>query len=185
LLEADGPQLQTARLLLRRWRERDLEPFAQLNADPEVMEHFPATLSRGQSDELVARIERGFERDGFGFWAVELREERSLAGFVGLGFVRDRMPFAPAVEIGWRLGREHWGKGIASEAALAARDHGFQTAGLVQIVAYTTARNERSRRVMTRIGMHHDPSGDFVHPAIDAADPTAPHVLYRVDRSPQ
>lgn len=176
-----GPELRTARLLLRRWREADLEPFARLNADPAVMEHLPGTLSAEQSRRLVERIEAGFERDGFGFWAVEPRGEGAIAGFVGLTRVGEELPFAPAVEVGWRLGREHWGRGIAAEAARVALAYGFREAGLREVVACTAVRNERSRRLMERLGMSRDPDGDFAHPAVPEGDPLAPHVLYRVD----
>jgi RimJ/RimL family protein N-acetyltransferase len=173
--------LRTERLLLRRWRPEDSEPFAQLNADPQVMEHFPATLTRAQSDELIERIERSFAADGFGAWAVELPGSIPLAGFVGLWRQNDeRLPFAPAVEIGWRLSRESWGRGIATEAASAAIGFGFGELGLEEIVSFTTVANTRSRAVMERLGMRRDPAEDFLHPQIAADDPLAAHVLYRI-----
>jgi RimJ/RimL family protein N-acetyltransferase len=177
-----GPELRTERLLLRRWRPSDLEPFARINADPVVMEFFPGLQPPLVSTELVARIEEEFERDGFGLWAVELPGEIALAGFVGLMRVREEMPFAPAVEAGWRLTPKAWGRGIATEAAKAALDFGFGPAALEEIVAYTSARNVRSRRLMERLGMHHDPAEDFDHPRIAASSPLAPHVLYRLRR---
>ena len=122
---AGGPALETERLLLRRWRAADLDALAAMNADPEVMEHFPETLSRAEAALLLARLQAGFERDGYGFWAVELRDGAALAGFVGISPVPDDIPLAPAVEVGWRLGREHWGKGIAHEGAQAAIGYGF------------------------------------------------------------
>ena len=122
-------------MLLRRWVASDLEPFAAINADPEVMEYFPATYSRAETALAIARLEAGFERDGYGFWAVELRAGGELAGFVGLSAVPEDIPFAPAVEIGWRLARPYWGQGIAREAAEAALQFGFETAGLSEIVA--------------------------------------------------
>ena len=173
--------LHTERLLLRRWREADREPFAELNADPLVMEHFPATLTRAQSDDLIDRIELCFETNGYGAWAVEVPGEIELSGFVGLWPQNDeRLPFAPAVEIGWRLNRISWGRGIATEAASAALAFAFGELGLREIVSFTTAGNARSRAVMERLGMSRDPAEDFIHPQIDAADPLAPHVLYRV-----
>jgi ribosomal-protein-alanine N-acetyltransferase len=179
-----GPELHTARLLLRRWLAADLEPFAAINADPEVMEHFPAVHSRTESALAIARLEAGFERDGYGFWAVELRASGKLAGFVGISPVPEDIPFAPAVEAGWRLAREHWGRGIAHEAAEAALEFGFQTIGLQEIVAYTAARNTRSRRLMERLGMRHDAGADFDHPRVLAGHPLGPHVVYRL-RSPR
>ena len=178
-----GPVLETGRLLLRRWRAEDLGPLAELNADPEVMEHFPATLSRTEVALLLARLEAGFERDGYGFWAVELRGEPTLAGFVGLSPVPRDFPLAPAVEIGWRLGRAHWGQGIAREAAEAALAYGFQTLGLEEIVAYTSTGNERSRRLMERLGMARDASADFDHPRIAAGDRLERHVVYRIENA--
>ncbi len=144
------------------------------------MEHFPATLSRRSSDELVARFEEEFERDGYGLWAVQVREDGRLAGFVGLTRVPARMPFAPAVEAGWRLGAEHWGQGLAAEAARAALLFGFERVGLQEIVAYTALSNARSQRLMQRLGMHRDRADDFLHPALDPRAPLAPHVLYRL-----
>jgi RimJ/RimL family protein N-acetyltransferase len=177
----EGPVLETERLLLRRWRAQDSEPFARLNGDPEVMRHFPATLTRTQSDELIERIESSFIRDGFGAWAVELPREIELAGFVGLWRQTDeQLPFAPAVEIGWRLAREAWGMGIATEAATAAIAFGFEQLGLEEIVSFTTVANERSRAVMERLGMSRDPAEDFLHPALAPEHPQAPHVLYRL-----
>jgi RimJ/RimL family protein N-acetyltransferase len=181
---AQGPTLQTERLLLRRWRAADAEPFARINADPQVMEYFPATLSRAESDELVARIERSFDEHGYGLWAVEVPGLLPFAGFVGLIAQRDpTYHFAPAVEVGWRLAREAWGRGIASEAAAASLEFAFDQLGVEEIVSFTTAGNERSQAVMKRLGMHRDPTEDFLHPSIDPADPLAPHVLYRIGAS--
>jgi RimJ/RimL family protein N-acetyltransferase len=176
------PQLQTERLLLRRWRPTDLEPFAAMNADAALMEHFPAPLSAEQSDALVQRIERCFEERGYGLWAVEVLDEGAFAGFVGLEPVVDELlPFAPAVELGWRLAQPFWGRGIASEAASAAVALAFEELALTDLVSYTAAINVRSRRVMERLGMCRDPAEDFVHPGLPAMHPLAPHVLYRLD----
>ena len=177
-----GPELGTPRLLLRRWREEDLDPFAAINADPAVMEHFPTAMSREQTGEMIEHFERDFERDGYGLWAVEVSATGALAGFVGLHPVSEAMPFAPAVEVGWRLGREHWGQGIAREAAEAALDYGFGALGLDEIVAFTAVGNLRSRRLMERLGMRYEQSADFDHPALAAGHPLTPHVLYRLPR---
>jgi ribosomal-protein-alanine N-acetyltransferase len=144
------------------------------------MEHFPATYSRAESALAVARLEAGFERDGYGFWAVELRATGKLAGFVGLSPVPEDLPFAPGVEAGWRLAREHWGQGIAREAAAATLEFGFETLGLHEIVAYTAPGNTRSRRLMERLGMRHDTGADFEHPRLPAGHPLERHVLYRL-----
>ena len=182
-MTGDGPQLRTERLLLRRWQAGDLEPLAAMSADPEVMEHFPATLSRTEAALLIARLEAGFARDGFGFWAVERRDDGALAGFVGLSPVPEDIPFAPAVEIGWRLAREQWGRGIAREAAVAALEYGFTTLGLEEIVAYTAEGNARSRRLMERLGMREDAAAAFEHPRVAAGSPLEAHVVYRLTRS--
>ncbi len=155
-------------------------PFAAINADPRVMEHFPSTLDAAQSDRLIELVEQSFQRDGFGFWAVELLESGELIGFVGLSTLADVFPCAPAVEVGWRLSFEYWGRGLAREAAAACLDYGFEEVGLEEIVALTAVRNERSQRLMRRLGMARDPQEDFLHPLLDAGDPLAPHVLYRI-----
>ena len=176
-------RMLTARLLLRRWRTSDREPFAELNADPEVMEHFPAALSREQSDVLVDRIETEFEQRGYGLWAVEVRETREFIGFTGLLADTFEAPFTPAVEVGWRLARAAWGHGYATEAGEAALAVGFDDAGLEEIVSITTPGNARSRAVMERLGMTRDPDGDFEHPSIPAGHRLRTHVLYRLRRS--
>jgi RimJ/RimL family protein N-acetyltransferase len=183
LTQPVGGDIRTERLLLRRWRERDREPFAAINADPAVMQYFPATLARERSDETIARIERCFQEHGYGLWAVEIVGELELAGFVGLDRVEPGVPFAPAVELGWRLARACWGRGIATEAARASCAFAFERLGLTELVAYTAAINARSRRVMERLGMTHDPAEDFPHPGIVAGDRLRPHVLYRLAAS--
>jgi RimJ/RimL family protein N-acetyltransferase len=181
-----GPRLSTERLLLRRWRAEDLGPFAAMNADPVVMEHMPGPLSAAESAALVERIEAAFDANGYGLWAVEVKEEAPFVGFIGLSSVDLDMPFAPAIEVGWRLARDCWGRGIATEAASAAVAFGFRELGLVEIVSFTAAGNLRSRGVMERIGMRRDPRGDFDHPRLAAGDPLRRHVLYRIEgrRSP-
>ncbi len=177
-----APELETARLLLRSWRPEDREPFAALNADPEVMEHFPAPLGRAESDALAARIEADIERRGFGLWAVEVRGSGEFAGFVGLDVPQIETHFMPAVEAGWRLARPAWGHGYATEAARAALAFGFEQLGLDEIVAMTAVGNARSRAVMERLGMSRDPADDFGHPKVPVGDPLRPHVLYRIAR---
>lgn len=174
-------ELRTSRLVLRQWRDDDLEPFADLNADPEVMRYFPAPLDRGQSDAFAARARAAIAADGFGLWAVEVVEEAAFVGFVGLAVPRFEADFTPAVEVGWRLARAAWGKGYASEAGHAALAFGFQELALEEIVSFTAAVNERSRRVMERIGMRRDRADDFDHPLVPAG-PLRRHVLYRVSR---
>jgi RimJ/RimL family protein N-acetyltransferase len=173
-------ELRTERLILRRWREEDREPFARMNADPAVMEFFPALLSRAESDAGVERVEAGLAQRGFGFWAAELRESGEFIGFIGLSVPNFQAPFTPCVEIGWRLAAKHWGKGLATEGARAAVDYGFGTLALAEIVSFTTTTNQRSRRVMEKIGMTRDPQADFDHPLIPVGSRVRRHVLYRL-----
>jgi RimJ/RimL family protein N-acetyltransferase len=176
-----GPQLKTERLWLRRWRPDDLGPFAAINADPDVMENFPSRLSRAQSAAMIERFEACFESHGYGLWAVEAPGRAPLIGFVGLSPVELEVPFAPAVEVGWRLARGFWGEGLATEAARASLAFGFSEIGLAEIVSFTAERNARSRAVMERLRMRHDPAEDFDHPLLSPGDPLRRHVLYRVD----
>jgi len=172
---------ETARLRLRQWTDADREPFAALNADPAVMEFFPALASREASDAMIdanmARIAEG----GFANWAVERQDTREFIGFVGLSVPRRALPFMPCVEIGWRLAAAHWGRGFASEAARAALAMGFDRFGLDEIVSFTALENRRSRAVMERIGMH-DAQEDFEHPAMPEGHWLRPHCLYRIRR---
>jgi RimJ/RimL family protein N-acetyltransferase len=169
------------RLILRGWREDDLEPFAELNADPEVMEHFPAPLTRGESDALAGRIVAGLAEHGFGLWAVEVAGTGEFIGFTGLALQTFQARFTPAVEVGWRLRRSAWGHGYATEAATASLDHAFGPAGLDQVVSMTATANLRSQAVMRRLGMTRDPADDFDHPRIDEGSPLRRHVLFRLD----
>lgn len=176
------PAIRTARLELRHWEERDLAPFAEMNADPAVMKHFPTPLSRRESDALAGRIREHFWDHGFGLWAVELLESERFIGFVGLAHTRFSSHFTPCIDLGWRLARAHWGKGYAQEAARAVSGFGFERLGLREIVAFTVPDNRRSRRVMEGIGMRHDERGDFEHPHVPKGHPLRRHVLYRLQR---
>jgi ribosomal-protein-alanine N-acetyltransferase len=172
--------LRTDRLLLRPWDDADLDPFAALNADPEVMEHFPAPLTREQSDAAVGRFRAAFDEQGWGLWAAERLDTGAFIGFVGLSEPAFDAPFLPGVEVGWRLGREHWGHGFATEGGTAALAFAFDVLGLDEVVSFTTVGNERSRRVMERLGLRHHPDEDFVHPNVPADSPIRHHVLYRI-----
>lgn len=176
------PTLTTPRLLLRAWRDSDREPFATLNADPRVMEFFPSVLDRAASDATVERIEAHFAKHGFGLWAVELPGIAPFAGFVGLMIPSFTVAFTPCVEIGWRLAREYWGHGYASEGARAVLDFGFDRLALDEIVSLTAVGNQRSRRVMERIGMTRTAGDDFDHPLVAAGHPLCRHVLYRLSK---
>jgi RimJ/RimL family protein N-acetyltransferase len=176
--------LETPRLWLRQWREEDFEPFAALNSDPETMRYFPARLRRAESDAFAERAGLLIALRGWGLWAVELKAGGEFIGFVGLNEVDFQADFTPAVEVGWRLARQYWGNGYATEAARAAVDFGFRELGLEEIVAMTTPANQRSRRVMERLGMVRDPAADFDHPRFPAW-PLRRHVLYRLARRPR
>ena len=176
-------ELTTDRLLLRQWRDSDREPFAALNADPAVMEHFPAPQTREQSDALIDRNRPEIDGRGWGLWALEVRETGEFIGFTGLSVPSFEAHFMPAVEIGWRLAKGAWGNGYASEAARAALAHGFGPAGLDEIVSFTATPNVKSQRVMQRIGMMHDEAGDFDHVRLPAGHRLQRHVLYRINRS--
>ncbi|MEU1318577.1 GNAT family N-acetyltransferase [Streptomyces tibetensis] len=173
-------ELRTDRLTLRRWRDSDLEPWAAMNADPEVREHLGDLLTREQCDASVAQFQAEFDQRGYGWWAVEARGTGEFIGFAGLDQVDDGMPFT-GVEIGWRLARPAWGHGYATEAALTVLAHGFDTLGLSEILAVTTAANLRSQAVMRRIGMTRDPVDDFDDPTAPEG-PLRPNVLYRIAR---
>jgi RimJ/RimL family protein N-acetyltransferase len=174
------PVLRTERALLRAWTPADREAFAAMNRDPEVMElMYPATLSHEQSDALADRIQAHLEEHGFGLWALEIPGVTPFAGFVGLSVPTFEAHFTPCVEVGWRLARAHWGRGYATEAAAAAMAFGFGEARLKEIVSLTVPANVRSRRVMERLGMTHDPDEDFDHPRLPAGHPLRRHVLYR------
>ncbi|HUR51261.1 MAG TPA: GNAT family N-acetyltransferase [Mycobacteriales bacterium] len=165
-------ELPTERLLLRRWRDADREPFAALNADPVVMEHFPAPLTREESDALVDRIEAHFQAHGYGLWAVE--HDGDFLGFTGLSWAQG-MPMGPCLEVGWRLARHGWGHGYATEAARAALEVGLQHEP--SVVSFTAVSNERSWRVMERVGMRRE--GVFEHPRVPEGSPLRTHYLYR------
>jgi len=174
------PELRTPRLLLRPWCDDDLEPYAALNADPEVMRHFPAPLSREESDRHARSIRERAARGEPALWAVEVPGTAPFIGFVGLAVPSFRAHFTPCVEVGWRLARAHWGKGYAPEAALAALDHGFDVLGLDEIVSFTSVGNAPPRRVMEKLGMHRDPAEDFDHPSLPEGHRLRRHVLYRL-----
>jgi RimJ/RimL family protein N-acetyltransferase len=172
--------IKTERLLLRRRRETDRLPFQNMNDDPRVMEFMPGLLPSGESDALIERINNHFERHGFGPFAVELPSEMSFAAFIGLSIPAFDAPFMPAVEVGWRLAFDCWGRGLATEGARAVVRCGFEELDLDSVVSFTVPENLRSRRVMEKIGMTHDPRDDFDHPGLTEDHPLRRHVLYRL-----
>jgi RimJ/RimL family protein N-acetyltransferase len=171
-------ELETPRLRLRAWRQEDLAPFAALNADPQVMEFFPALLNREASDASAAAIQAQLQNQGWGLWAAENKASREFMGFIGLSVPRRPLPFSPCVEVGWRLARPFWGPGLASEGAREALRCGFTRVGLTEIVSFTTTQNLRSMAVMARIGMQHQ-GERFEHPALPPGHPQRWHVLWR------
>ncbi len=164
-------------ICLRQWRDDDLGPFAAMNADPEVMRYFPAALTQAESDAVLHRLRAGIDQRGWGLWAVDV--DGALAGFTGLSEPKFKAHFTPCVEIGWRLRREFWGRGIAYAAARQAESFAFGPLKLAELVSFTTATNLPSRRLMERLGFTHDPADDFLHPQLPPDSPLRPHVLYR------
>ena len=174
--------LTTPRLILRPWRPSDRVPFQAINADPRVMEHYPSTLTPAESDALITRIHLHFERHGHGPYAVELIETGAFIGYIGLYTPTFEAPFTPAVEIAWRLAADHWGRGLATEGARAVLHHAFHALQLSSLVSFTVPQNQRSRRVMEKLGMVHDPQADFDHPNLPQGHALRRHVLYRINR---
>ncbi|MBS0626364.1 MAG: GNAT family N-acetyltransferase [Verrucomicrobia bacterium] len=171
--------LETERLILRPWKPEDLDPFAKMCADPRVMEFFPALKSREECASGIKSVMEDFEQYGWGLWAAALAKSGEFIGFIGILHVPFEAPFTPAVEIGWRLAYDHWGKGYATEGALASLKYGFEVVGLEEIVSFTPTQNLRSRAVMEKIGMKRDLEGDFDHPRVPDGSPLKRHVLYR------
>lgn len=171
-------ELRTDRLLMRRWRDEDRAPFAAMNADPEVMRYFPQPLDRAASDAFVNRIEARFEEQGFGLWALEVPGPGAFIGYTGLNPMPDGVPGAGGMEVGWRLAREAWHRGYATEAARAAVAVAFGGAGLTELWSMTAVLNVPSQAVMRRVGMREE--ARFDHPGIEAGHPLRAHVAYRL-----
>lgn len=178
--KARSTSLATDRILLRRWRMSDRAPFALVNADPAVVEFLPASLARAESDAMIGRIEAHFDKHGFGLFAAELRETSECIGYIGLAIPDFQAAFTPCVEIGWRLSSAHWDRGLATEGARAVVRYAFQTLGLPALVSFTVPANLRSRRVMEKLSMTHDPCEDFSHPRLPADHRLSRHMLCRL-----
>jgi len=170
---------ETARIILRQWREQDILPFARMNSDPKVMRYFPTLYSEQKTRSLVKRVSADIARTGWGFWAAERKDSREFIGFIGINPVQSGLPFAPCVDIGWRLATKHWGLGLATEGALAALAYGFEQAHLNEIVSMTPTTNHASERVMQKIGMH-KAELNFMHPEVLQSHSLCEHVLYRL-----
>lgn len=173
-------ELRTQRLILRQWQEKDRLPFAEINADPEVMEHYPACLNKTESDTLMDRISNHIAENGWGLWALEIIDTHEFIGYTGLNIVTYETHFTPAIEIGWRLAKSYWGKGFAFEAATAAMNYAFEVLKLEEVVSFTIPKNQRSERLMQRLGMRRDIAGNFDHPNLPENHPMRPHILYRL-----
>lgn len=171
-------ELETTRLLLRQWKDADYPAFARMSADAETMRYFPSVLTENESRVIADRCRALIEARGWGFWAAENKASKEFIGWIGLHVPSAELPFAPCVEIGWRLARHAWGKGLATEGASAALDFAWHELGLSEVVAFTTLGNQRSERVMQRLGMVRD-ALTFEHPALPQRHPLRAHVLYR------
>ncbi|CEG60563.1 GNAT family N-acetyltransferase [Legionella micdadei] len=175
--------ISSHRIRLRTWQPGDKSAFVLMNADKRVMEYFANTLTESETEALIARITSHFERHQFGLWAAELKETGDFIGFIGLSIPTFSSHFTPCVEIGWRLAHAYWGKGLATEGARAVLEYGFNQLNLDEIVSFTTASNQRSRRVMEKIGLTHREEDDFNHPNLPLTHPLSRHVLYRLSKS--
>ncbi|CAM3404407.1 GCN5 family N-acetyltransferase [Psychrobacter glaciei] len=177
--------IETERLYLRQWQASDFAIFAEMNADPEVMQYFPKLLTPKVSDVIANKCQQLIADNGWGLWAVSLKGDKEnsggFIGFVGLNDTHADMSFAPAVEIAWRLSKEHWGQGYATEAARASLNFAFTELGLEEVVSFTAVINKRSQLIMQRIGMT-DTQDNFYHPALKSTHPLAEHVLYKISR---
>lgn len=171
--------INTQRLVLRPWQEEDIEPLARLNADPRVMEFLLGTLTREESMGRLKCYQQHIKEHGWGLWAVSIPNTSNFIGWIGLWPISFDAHFTPAIEVGWRLLPEFWGQGYATEGARASIQYGFDTLKLDEIVSITVPANLRSRRVMAKLGMHHDPKDDFDHPKVPDGHPLKRHVLYR------
>jgi RimJ/RimL family protein N-acetyltransferase len=174
-------ELKTERLILRQWSRSDLDNFAKINADPEVMKYYPKLLSRQESDAGIAKFEALITKNGWGFWAVETIDDQSFIGLVGLHQPLYKLPFSPCVEIGWRLARAEWGKGYVTEAGSACLEFAFDRLDLSEVYAFTSVANMKSRAVMERLNMINI-RANFNHPTIPPNSPLREHVVYKIER---
>ena len=177
------PVIETPRLRLRNWRDEDLQPWFEMGADPRVMEFFPGVYDRERSDSIAASVRQRNEANTYGWWIVEEKNGEPFAGVIQLDEVSFEAHFTPVREIGWRLPVEFWGRGYATEAARAVLEYAFERLAMDEVVALTTVMNVRSRRVMERLGMTHDPNDDFDNPRVPDGHPLQRHVLYRIHRT--
>lgn len=174
--------LETNRLILRHWKEEDIIPFANMNADPIVMQYFQSTLSKDESHQLAEKLQNEIILRDIGFWALELKATKEFIGFTGLRHTDINTHFTPCIEIGWRLAKEFWGKGLAYEAAFNSLMYGFKKLQLEEIVSYTPTQNFRSCNLMKKLNMKSDPKEHFAHPLLSNNHPLKKHILYRIKK---
>jgi RimJ/RimL family protein N-acetyltransferase len=174
-------EIQTDRLIMRQWNKEDYSAFAEMNADQDVMEFYPDILTIEQSNAMAQKIESEILVKGWGFWAVELKNNKSFIGFVGLHEPGYKLPMSPCIEIGWRLAKEYWGNGYATEAGKAALDTAFKKLKLAEVYSFASVSNKKSQAVMERINMINT-NNNFEHPIIPKNNPLREHVLYKIDR---
>ena len=172
--------LETERLILRTWQEKDFVPFCAMNQNPKVMEYFPSVLNESESRAIVDKVKQHFKEHGYTWYSTALKSSGEFIGMVGLIKASFDAHFTPTTEIGWRLMEKHWGKGYATEAAKAALDFAFTELKLPEVVSFTTKDNGRSRRVMEKVGLQYEPKDDFHHPKLNKESPLSLHVLYRL-----
>ncbi|PPE03399.1 GNAT family N-acetyltransferase [Holospora curviuscula] len=172
--------IETERLILRTLRKEDADPYFQINQDPKVIEFLPRALTMEQVNDFIPSVNNHQDKHGYTLWAAYLKETKELMGFTGLNYTDWEFNFTPAVEVGWRLGSQYWGKGYATEGSKASLEYGFKQCGLKEIVSFTVPANVRSLRVMEKIGLKRDLNGDFAHPKFPADHKLSHHVLYRL-----
>jgi RimJ/RimL family protein N-acetyltransferase len=174
--------IETKRLILSTWKESDAEPYFKINQDPKVIEYLRGPLTMEQVQDFIDTVNACQNKYGYALWAARLRTTGTLIGYIGLNYVDWPAHFTPATEVGWRLGSPYWGQGLATEGALAALDYGFNQCQLTEIVSFTVPANQRSIRVMEKIGLKRDLQGDFAHPKLAANHPLSRHILYRLKK---
>jgi len=171
--------IETDRLILRTWKDKDCAEYFRINQDPKVLEHLPGPLTMDEANDFIMRMRKQWDEKNYTIWAAEEKYAGKFIGFIGLSYLNWGEPFEPCVEIGWRLGSEHWGKGYATEGAKAALEYGFDVCRLEEIVAITVPANTRSQRVMDKIGLIRDMEADFAHPKLPADHRLSQHIFYR------
>ena len=175
--------IETDRLILRLFEEKDIEPLSFINQDPKVCEFFPVPLNRAETETMIRKFIDHYNKNKFSIYAVELKSTKEMIGFCGLFIPSFEAHFTPCVETGWRLGSQYWNHGYATEAAKTVLQYAFETLHLNEIVSFTAVNNIRSRRVMEKIGLHHNTDDDFDHPKIEKSHPLCGHVLYRITKN--